>query len=663
MDVVLCGTATAVAVCGGVFCVGCAVCHCVCPEQQTKCFPCVWAPTNNTNKQQTSTLWETTAPKVKITAFAQQQTSAQETTTLTNRNHKRKNLMKEDALPNTSDQILDKSTKGATFLMMGQLSTKLITFILNNLLVRLLSPRIFGITSFLEFICSTVLFFSREAIRVSTLRINNNNNNHSDATTTTTHDDTLQKAVNLAHVPLYIGIPLSIVLTTWQYKNINHYFILLPFFNWSIALIWLSIVLELFTEPFFVVNQLLLNYSTRSKLESFSITMGCIVNFMVVYAFDQNWFNITLLDSDLEREKEGIAILAFAIGKFCHSLLLLLCYLYDYYRNYYNKNIFNLSLTKLKKRDKYSDEETVTKSTAHYYYFDSIVFEHFKKVYFQLCFKHLLTEGDKSIINSLCTVEEQGIYSLLSNYGSLVTRLLFAPIEESLRLFLARLLVNQKSQNLKLSIQVLANLTKFYLYLSLLIIVFGPINSSFILQFLIGSKWSTTSVLHTIRIYCFYLPFLALNGIFEAFFQSVATGDQILRHSYFMMAFSGVFLVSCWLLIEFFKLSIDGLIISNIINMILRISFCGLFITNFYKNLHNNKSSFIFHFQNLKLITFIATIILIINWLFIGVVKNFKQFATNVVFAVFMLSLILLQERLEIERFFKRTKLEEEKKV
>lgn len=574
-----------------------------------------------------------------------------------------------DPLPTTSEQILEKSTKGATFLMLGQLSTKLITFVLNNLLVRLLSPRIFGITSFLEFICSTVLFFSREAIRVSTLRINNS----SDTTAKqreNNKDDSLQIAVNLAHVPLYIGIPLSIVLTTWQYKNINTYFIQLPFFNWSIALIWLSIVLELFTEPFFVVNQLLLNYYTRSKLESFAVTMGCIVNFMVVYAFDQDWFNNFSQQQNLETEREGIAILAFAIGKFCHSLILLISYLYDYYMNYSHKNLFNLRLTKLKKQNYTTKELTTTSSLStttstnySYYYFDSTIFEHFKKVYFQLCFKHLLTEGDKSIINSLCTVEEQGIYSLLSNYGSLVTRLLFAPIEESLRLFLARLLVNQKSQNLKLSIQVLANLTKFYLYLSLLIIVFGPINSSFLLQFLIGSKWSTTSVLHTIRVYCFYLPFLALNGILEAFFQSVATGDQILRHSYFMMAFSGVFLMSCWLLIEFFKLSIDGLIISNIINMILRIAFCGLFITKFYKKLHDNKSSFMFHFQNLKLITVAATIILIINWLFIGVVKNFKQFATNVVFAVFMLSLILLQERLEIQRFFNRNKLEQEKKV
>ena len=236
-------------------------------------------------------------------------------------------------LPSTSEQILEKSTKGATILMLGQFFTKIITFILNNLLVRFLSPRIFGITSFLEFIHSTVLFFSREAIRLSTLRIaqsdddlDENEKSHNDIhiTKVDSHPNVnvLQVAVNFAHVPLYIGIPLSLVLTTWQYRNINDYFVSLPFFTWSIFLIWCSIIVELLCEPFFVVNQLMLNYATRSRFETISVTIGCLVNFIVVYSFDQKWINI-VVDSDEEISKEGIAILAFALGKFFYSICLL----------------------------------------------------------------------------------------------------------------------------------------------------------------------------------------------------------------------------------------------------------------------------------------------------------------------------------------------------
>lgn len=542
----------------------------------------------------------------------------------------------------SGQQMLEKSTKGATFLMMGQLITKMTTFVLNNLLVRFLSPRIFGITAFLEFIVGTVLFFSREAVRLSTLRIKDSSEDEKGRS----RSDILQTAVNFAHIPIWIGAPLSIVLTSWQYRNLNSYFVALPYFTWSMLLIWTSIVIELLSEPFFIANQFLLNYGTRSRIESISVTFGCVVNFTVIMAFEK-WSGTA--DENSESMREGIAILAFALGKVSHSVVLLLYYFYDYKKHFASKRLFSVRLTKI-----YPLHE------KRGYFFQEEIYEHFKKVYSQLCFKHLLTEGDKLIINSLCSVEEQGIYSLLSNYGSLLTRLLFAPIEESLRLFLARLLSSGDTKNLKLSMRVLENLTKFYSYLSLMIVIFGPTNSAFLLQFLVGSKWSTTSVLDTIRVYCFYLPFLALNGIFEAFFQSIASGDQILKHSYFMMTFSGVFLLSCWILIEYMELSINGLIISNIINMILRMTYCGIFIQKFSRNLHSGSASFAP--RKFKAIFLLVICIWILDWGLIGFVKNFRQFFVNVVLACIMLLVILFKEKEAIKKLvgeekFSRTKL------
>ncbi|CCE64231.1 hypothetical protein TPHA_0H00200 [Tetrapisispora phaffii CBS 4417] len=554
-----------------------------------------------------------------------------------------------------SEVILEKSTKAATFLMMGQLFTKIVTFLLNNLLVRYLSPRIFGITAFLEFLLGTVLFFSREAIRISTLRIKDNNGEMTldVKKQKNSPNNTLQIAVNFAMVPLMIGIPLSIVLTTWQYNNVNSFFVSLPYFTTSIFLIWISILIELLSEPFYVVNQFMLNFGTRSKFETISTTVGCVVNFIVVYGLENNWYKINILAEDLEVSKEGIAILAFSLGKLTHSVALLLCYYIDYLINFKPKNLFNVRLKKI--------SQSPGKKP---YYFQVDILEHFKKVYFQMCFKHLLTEGDKLIINSMCTVEEQGIYSLLSNYGSLVTRLLFSPIEESLRLFLARLLTNTRtSKNLRLSMEVLVNLTKFYLYLSLLIIIFGPVNSSFLLQFLIGKKWSTTILMDTMRVYCFYIPFLAINGIFEGFFQSTANGDQILRQSYVMMVYSGIFFFNCWLLISFLDLSISGLILSNIINMILRISYCGWFIHKFYKELYTESSSFLFNFRNFGTILTSGLLISVVNWWIIGYVRNFKQLAINITLALVLLGIILFKERRAIQQLMGRNKRSEAKLI
>lgn len=551
----------------------------------------------------------------------------------------------------SGDQILEKSTKGATFLMMGQLFTKVITFVLNNILVRFLSPRIFGITAFLDFIVGTVLFFSREAIRLSTLRIKDHEEEAFESSEESKgRSDVLQTAVNFAHISMRIGVPLSVVLITWQYRNISSYFVNLPYFTWSIFLIWSSIIVELLSEPLFIVNQFMLNYGKRSQYESLSVTVGCLVNCAVVFLFEKSWI---FADTEkLESVREGVAILAFALGKLTHSLVLLICYYSDYLKTFAPRKLFSLRLTKIPAGNSKRD-----------YYFQHDISEHFKKVYFQLCFKHLLTEGDKLIINSLCTVEEQGIYSLLSNYGSLITRLLFAPIEESLRLFLARSLANEKTKNLKLSMEVLLNITRFYVYLSLLILIFGPINSSFLLQFLIGSKWSTTSVLDTIRVYCFYLPFLAMNGIFEAFFQSVASGDQILRHSYLMMVFSGIFLASSWLLIDYFELSISGLIFSNIINMTLRLSYCIRFINKFYNELFTDSSSFFASFRNFKGLTILSVVVWIIDWWVVGFVKNFRQFFLNVALALFLLSVILVKERNSLKELFGKNRISTSKNV
>lgn len=528
--------------------------------------------------------------------------------------------------------ILEKTTRGATFLMMGQLFSKIVTFLLNNTLVRYLSPRIFGITAFLEFIVGTVLFFSREAIRLSTQRIADGN----DADNDHDHDrddSALQVCVNFAMIPLFIGIPLSIGLIAWQYHNINGYFVTLPFFQWSVFAIWVGIILELVNEPLFVLNQHFLNYGARSRYESIAVTANCLVNFTVVYSYEKKLILTSYFD-DSERFREGIAILAFALGKLAYAATLLMCYYYNYLMNFKSNKPFKLSLQKIK--SKVNEKQT--------YYFRSDILEHFKKAYFQLCFKHLLTEGDKLIINTFCTVEEQGIYSLLSNYGSLITRLLFAPIEESLRLFLAVLLSKKDSKNLQLSMKVLVNLTKFYLYLSLLVMIFGPNNSSYLLQFLIGSKWSTNSVLHAIRVYCVYIPFLSFNGIFEAFLASVATGDQILRHSYFMMMCSFAFLINSWIFIEYLDLSVNGLIISNIINMSLRIIYSFSFIVKFYRELHTESSIFM-NFTNFKATLGAAALVAILNWQMVGYVSSFNGFITSATLALILLSVILIKER------------------
>jgi len=556
-----------------------------------------------------------------------------------------------------TDKLLSKSAKGVTFLLFGQVFTKFSTFILNQILIIYISPKIFGINAFLEFLINTILFFSREGIRLSSQRINDSIGNIDDVQydeEKINADDEkkldkynhnkvvhgtrlaiLQSIINIAYIPLIIGVPLSTIVIYWQYNKISDFFTHMQLFNVSISVIWLAILIELLAEPFYILNQFNLNYDKRTRFESAAITANCFVNFGIIF-----WFkNHTSID--------GLPIFAFSIGKFVHSLVLLLLYYIDfrsYKKSSPSSTKLNLSLTK------------IYTNNSSFHYFDHDAMNHFYKIFFQLCFKHLLTEGDKLVINSLCTIEEQGIYSLISNYGSLLARLVFAPIEESLRNFLTRLLLGNKTmKNLNLSIDILRKIIAFYIYLSIIICIFGPLNSGYLIQKLVGNNWSN-HVSNTIPLYTLYLPLLAFNGILESVHQSTASGNEVVTYTYYMVVFSVIFMITSYIGIDKFQLSLHGLILSNMFNMILRIIYCNSFIQHFYKK--NAIVSNIWKFDgNLKSIMVLSLMIWIIDVLLFGITRNVKELVGNVFFALIIVGFILYKEKDLVLSIIKRKPL------
>lgn len=142
----------------------------------------------------------------------------------------------------------------------------------------------------------------------------------------------------------------------------------------------------------------------------------------------------------------------------------------------------------------------------------------------QLIFKQVLTEGDKLLISHLCTIEEQGVYAVIVNYGSIIARLLFQPLEESTRLLLAKIVNSTeipKGESLAQSFTYIKMISLFYFNLCLFIIFAGITNGSFLLRIMIGSKtkWAQSNIFDLFTLYVTYIPFLAFNGVFEAFLQ------------------------------------------------------------------------------------------------------------------------------------------------
>ena len=91
-----------------------------------------------------------------------------------------------------SDSILSASAKGATFLILLQIGSRALTFAVNQILLRFLSPELLGVSAQLELFSISVLYFARESLRVALQR----------------QSQSLQAVINLSYLAVFTGLPL-----------------------------------------------------------------------------------------------------------------------------------------------------------------------------------------------------------------------------------------------------------------------------------------------------------------------------------------------------------------------------------------------------------------------------------------------------------------------
>ncbi len=201
--------------------------------------------------------------------------------------------------------------------------------------------------------------------------------------------------------------------------------------------------------------------------------------------------------------------------------------------------------------------------------------------------KHLLTQGDVILVSYLASLQDQGIYALASNYGGLVARMVFQPIEESSRNYFGKLLSTVDGKPSKATIESgsrnLHSLLRFYILLSIPAVAVGPKIAPLLLNLVAGSRWASTGAGEVLAKYCYYIPLLAVNGILEAFISSIATESELNRQSAWMFAFSVGFAAAGYVFLRIFDMGAEGLVWANTINMALRILWSVSFISDYLK--------------------------------------------------------------------------------
>ena len=172
----------------------------------------------------------------------------------------------------------------------------------------------------------------------------------------------------------------------------------------------------------------------------------------------------------------------------------------------------------------------------------------------------------------------------MSDLGSLIARILFQPLEEIFRNYFSKELTFSVSEQVLETTRVLLTLLlNLHVLLGSYFVFFGPFFTKLLLETLYRGDKATDEAASVLSIYCFYIPFMGINGITEAFLQGV--GDsKIIRKQSFALVFVLIVFVSMFLS-TYSLFGISSLILANIVNLTLRITFAYLYFSNsFYKD-------------------------------------------------------------------------------
>jgi oligosaccharide translocation protein RFT1 len=479
------------------------------------------------------------------------------------------------------------AVRGASLLILLQVLSRAVTFIANQLLLRYLTAQLLGVSAQLEVYYLSVLFFARESLRVAIQRQGGSPtpSQTGGGGAAPQPSNEAQAVVNASYISILLGGFVTPLLG-WLYLSsagTSESISSTPWLSTSLYVYGLAAVTELLSEPAFVAMQVRLRFSVRARAEAVATLARCTVSLgLAVWAV---------------RRGIELGVLPFALGQLSYGVALLAVYVW-YGLGLAKDEGFSLLPAKLSgTMVSQKTKNTPTNAGGDYVvsYFYRPTLQLASSMMVQSLVKHVLTQGDTFLVSILSTPTAQGVYALANNYGGLIARLVFQPIEESSRNYFSRLLARPSetkdrtpAPEKKAVLQArtdLQLLLKVYSLLSLVITTLGPAAAPRLLSLVAGSHWISSGAGSCLSAYTWYIPLLAVNGVSEAFVASVATESQVHRQSAWMTAFSFAFACAGFVFMQVLDLGAIGLVWANGINMACRIVWCGIFISQYFDNL------------------------------------------------------------------------------
>lgn len=473
------------------------------------------------------------------------------------------------------DQKSTLALRGASLLILLQVGSRALTFTANQILLRFMTAQLLGVSTQLEVYYLSVLFFARESLRVAIQRQGSSFNGSKDGKD---NSKATQAAVNISYLAIGLGGVVAFGLG-WMYAtSVGEGVSDTPYLWESLCLYGFAAMVELLSEPAFVVMQIRLQFRVRAMAEGVATFVRCAVT----------------LGSAIWASRTGteLGVLPFALGQASYGVALLGVYGWAG-MGMARREGFTLWPVSIVdgKKEKRDGEKKGEVSEYVLGYFSRPTLLLARSMMAQSLVKHILTQGDTFLVSVLSSTTAQGVYALANNYGGLVARLIFQPIEESSRNYFSRLLSSDSSNAksfeppkpaVEKARNDLQSLLKVYTLLSLVVITLGPTAAPLLLSLVAGPRWANSGAGACLSTYAYYIPLLAVNGVTEAFVASVADEKEVHMQSAWMTAFSLMFAGAGYVFLRVLDMGAVGLVMANSVNMLCRIVWCGLFIRQYF---------------------------------------------------------------------------------
>lgn len=440
-------------------------------------------------------------------------------------------------------RLVRSSVAGASSLVAFVVVQRGATFVLNQALLRSTRPDVAGFALVeLQLLLSTLLFLSREGIRLAAARASLDG------------EEAVARLTNLAWLSPAAASVLVVLagsLMAWRYADAPESQSV-PGALLAVALYCGAAILETLAEPVFVLVQARMMYALRARIEMVAVSAQCVVTYVAAAHFE-------------------LGAPAFGVGQLAYAVALLggYCVLYVSRLGIW-KNLFPGRVT-----------------GASGSWFDSSQLSLARAFTGQSVLKHLLTEGDKIVLASSSNLFDQGVYAVVTNYGSLAARLLFQPLEETSRTMFSRLLAGQGasagegSGAAAAAVDVLKSLLKFVVIVGLVFSALGSNYTFVLLDLLLGSKWSVdTEAPAVLSLYCLYVLTMAANGMTEACVYAVANEAEVAVLNRRMIAFFLGYAATAFALLR--AMGTMGIVLANILHMSARIVSSWAFLRGYF---------------------------------------------------------------------------------